>query len=267
MMSWHVMNRPWRAVLVLGFLLLVGPAVALAATRPTRHPVETTPHVLLISHEGGRSIAACHASLAWGADAVEVDLVTWHGQLYVSHNWLSPRSKPDVPSLVSLWPVEARAPIVEFDLKESSPSFNHAVLAFFSTHHGHREPQFFASSRSLGTLRVLQHGAPEVFRFLSIGYAPQLQALEKDPAIVSVIDGVSIDETLLTPQVIKWLHGHHLLIFAWTVDNPTRAEALMKAGVDGITTDRSTVGTTLLRQERAHDLVMQRGKSGHGAVV
>lgn len=267
-MRWPGLRRHWLAMLCLCFLMLAGPAVALAKTKPERHLASSTPHMVVISHEGGRTIQAARTSLAWGADAVEVDLVEWHGQLYVSHNLLPLKRKPDVPTLTSVWPEDEHAHIVEFDLKESTPAFQHDLLSFIAKHRGAkgRGPEMFVSCRDMGTLRVMKRGAPEVFRFLSIGYPRQLKALEQNPSALPYIDGVSIDQTLLTPSVITWLHGHHLLIFAWTIDNPAQAQLLMREGVDGITTDRGIIGEALIRDERGEQPLLQR-MSPSGATV
>lgn len=214
--------------------------------------------MLVVAHEGGRSTTAAQKALAWGADVVEVDVVAFHGRLYCSHNPLPLIGAPRAPSLSRLWPVDARAPIVELDLKESSPPFRHVLVAFLKAHRGAGPPQIFASSRDLATLRVLKTDAPNVYRFYSIGDAPHLHAFMADPAEAAVVDGVSVDYRLVNPGTITWMHRHRLLVFVWTVDDPRQAQLLIREGVDGITTDQPGIVKAIAHTETGERPILHR---------
>jgi glycerophosphoryl diester phosphodiesterase len=43
---------------------------------------------------------------------------------------------------------------------------------------------------------------------------------------------------LVTNEIVKELHAHHLSIFTWTVNSPSAAKRLLTIGVDGIITNR-----------------------------
>jgi len=256
--------------LLLLALILAGGAVWLTIESPPppsrasvsapRPPVaaNTGPAVFAIAHEAGRSRATASNALAWGADAVEVDLVACRGQLYVSHSPLPNNPPPTAPTLRQVWATDSEARVVELDLKQSTPAFRQLLLAFLASHRGAGHPQIFVSSRDIATLRAVQAGAPNVFRFLSIDSVAELRALRASPSMQALLDGVSIDQNFLDPPTIAWLHAHHLLIFVWTVDDPTRAQALLSEGVNGITTDQSTIGRLVLHHDRTAPVLLHR---------
>jgi hypothetical protein len=79
-----------------------------------------------VAHNSGDSIQATLASLASGADAIEIDVVSLDGELYSSHAPPLPFIGPAVfrgPSLDAVWTAAAQTDLVKFDLKESSPEF------------------------------------------------------------------------------------------------------------------------------------------------
>lgn len=262
-------------LVVLLSILLLGAATAAAATglgllwpavappNPTMNTMpaiapEVTPAALIISHEGGRRVAVARAALRRGANAVEIDVVAHRGVLYVSHNALDDAAVPAVPTVQQVWPVDAVASVVELDLKQSSPQFQRVLVSFLASHNGHGAPQIFVSSRSVANLRAVKAGAPTVFRFLSIGNINQWTALQSDPTTISLIDGVSVWQHLLTRADVSWLHQHGLLVYAWTVDNSARVQTLLQWGVDGITTNRPGIVTMLARREHGEPHRLQR---------
>lgn len=262
-------------LVIIAILLLLGAGSATAATRlgilwpassprtltatitPTSAPT-LAPTVLVISHEGGRRVAIARVVLRQGAGAVEIDVVAHHGVLYVSHHPVGADDVPSVPTVQQVWPVDATARIVELDLKQSSPQFQRVLVAFLTAHSGPGSPQIFVSSRSVSNLRAVKVGAPTVFRFLSIGDISQWTALQSNPTTISLIDGVSIWQNLLTRANVTWLHQHGLLVYAWTVDNSARVQTLLRWGVDGITTNQPGIVTMLARMEHGDPYRLQR---------
>lgn len=248
--------HPWRlaAILVLVFCALLSSVIANetvveAGSHPAPAAASSAPAVLVVAHEGGRNPRFAQAALTWRADVLEMDAVAYRGQLYVSHQPVTSATADRMPLVSQVWPVASRARIVEFDLKDSSPAFNGLLVSFLRVHHGAGTPQVFVSGRNLASLRTIHAGAPWVFRFLSIGSERQLEALRQHPNLAVGIDGVSIRENLLDPATIVWLHQHRLLVFAWTVDSTVRAQELVRAGVDGITTDEPAIISMIARQE------------------
>lgn len=221
-------GRVLSLVLIIVLLALSAPAIAWAtgplilANSPVGQQAdsprsftnaELLPSVLIVGHEAGRRVATARQAIAAGADAVEVDVVAAHGQLYVSHNLLWGSLKPTAMTLNQLWPVDAHARVVEFDVKDRSPAFQRLLLAFVAAHQGPGAPQLFISSRDPVTLRAFQRDAPAVFRFLSIDHMHNLDELRTDPSLRSMLDGISVRYDLVNAETVRWLHRHGILVF------------------------------------------------------
>lgn len=71
------------------------------------------------------------------------------------------------------------------------------------------------------------------FPFLSITYAKQFK---KDD--FKTWTGVNVFHKFLSKHLIKKLHAQHKSVFAWTVNNERKAKKLIKAGIDGIITNK-----------------------------
>ncbi len=50
-------------------------------------------------------------------------------------------------------------------------------------------------------------------------------------------NAVMLQHRIVTPRLVRWLHGQGYRVFAWTVDDPAEAERLARLGVDGIATN------------------------------
>lgn len=191
-----------------------------------------------VAHNSGDSVPATLAALASGADAIELDVVSLDGALYSSHAPPLPLIGRGVfrgPSLEAIWTAAAQTDLVKFDLKESSPEYLELVLGFLETHK--RDHQVVIATNDRGSLHFFADRMPEILRFSSVGDRGELNALRKDPELVALVNGVSIQEALVDEETAGWLNERSLRVLAWTVNDLDRANDLIRLGVDAITTD------------------------------
>jgi len=79
-----------------------------------------------------------------------------------------------------------------------------------------------------------------------------LSALRASPArVLRDIDALQIPERLgavrvLTPQLLRAAHRHHVEVHVWTVNDPADMKRLVASGVDGIVTDRADLALKTL---------------------
>lgn len=191
-----------------------------------------------VAHNSGDSIQATLAALAGGADAIEMDVVSFDGELYSSHGSPLPLIGSSVfrgPSVEEVWTAAAQTDLVQFDLKESSPQFLELVKDFIVTHQD--EHQIVVSSDDPASLRYLADRPPGVLLFRSVGDQQDLTSLQEDPELVALIDGVTIRDDLVDEETARWMTGHDLRMIVWTVNDLERVNELIRLGVTAITTD------------------------------
>jgi hypothetical protein len=82
---------------------------------------------------------------------------------------------------------------------------------------------------------------PALQVFYSIERRRQLEALYNRSIQSPPVNGVSCIESLLTPEVTRWMYGRGYAVFAWTVNSVSRACELAELGVSGIITDSDDV--------------------------
>lgn len=194
-----------------------------------------------VAHNAGDSPAATSKALAYGAQVVEIDVVSSKGRLRAAHDLPLPSFgaiRLRAPDLEQVWRVASRADAIELDLKQSSPIFLEPLLAFLRTHHG---PQMIVASRRLSTLRTLHKEAPSARRFLSVPTRLALERLKVDPLVPGAVEGVTIRQDLLDARTTRWLKSQHLIVLAWVVDDARRARELIGYGVDGIATNNLAI--------------------------
>ena len=75
-------------------------------------------------------------------------------------------------------------------------------------------------------------------RLLLLFHASDLARLRRDPGLRRTIDGVSIRDSLLSAPALAWLKRERLRTFVWTVNDEHRMNQLVRAGVDGLITER-----------------------------
>jgi len=214
--------------------------------------------VFAIAHNAGDSITATRTALDQGVDVIEIDVVTFDGQLFAAHD--SPHRWYGSfvfrgPSLAQIWRETASATAVKLDLKESSPRYVDRVMGFVWANGEGR--QVIVASRDPLVLAAFAERLPSVYRLLSIGSQRELDALRADPALATAIDGVTIRATLLDEETVAWFGERNLLVMAWTVNRLGRVNELVDWGVDGITTDNLAIAQ-LLGSDEPGDLRLDR---------
>ena len=192
----------------------------------------------VIAHNAGDAIRPATEAVAWGVDGVEIDVHSAGGELFAAHDAPVPFLEDVVfrgPSLQAAWDVARLRDTVLLHLKEHSPRYLRDVHAFLATHRLRRE---IVQTYDPGTLRALRRTDPRVTRLLLVFHASDLARLRHDPALVRLIDGVSVRDPLLTPAALAWLKHRRLRTFVWTVNDEHRMNQLVRAGVDGLITER-----------------------------
>lgn len=192
----------------------------------------------VIAHNAGDAIRPATEAVAWGVDGVEIDVHSAGRELFAAHDAPVPFLEDLVfrgPSLRAAWNVARLRDTVLLHLKEHAPAYLRQVLAFLATHRVRRE---IVQTYDPGTLRYLRRADPQVTRLLLVFHASDLTRLRRDPGLVRLIDGVSVRDELLTPGALAWLKRHRLKTFAWTINDEQRMNQLVRAGVDGLITER-----------------------------
>ena len=120
-------------------------------------------------------------------------------------------------------------------LKEHSARYLAQVHAFLATH---RLRHVIVQTYDPGTLRTLRRTDPRVTRLLLVFKPSDLARLRRDRELRRTLDGVSIRDSLLSAPVLAWLKRERLQTFVWTVNDEHRMNQLVRAGVDGLITER-----------------------------
>jgi glycerophosphoryl diester phosphodiesterase len=194
--------------------------------------------VVGVAHNAGDEVETATRAAAWGADAIEVDVRSTGGRLFAGHD--APLSLlEDVffrgPTLAQAWQVAQLRGTVLLHLKEHSPAYLAKVRDFVGSQPPHR---LIVQSGDVPTLRFVQGELPYAERLLLIFTPGEVARLESDPSLLRVIDGVSVRDSLLSPELMSWAKRRKLLVFSWVVNGEARMNALVKAGVDGLISER-----------------------------
>ncbi|RIK46797.1 MAG: hypothetical protein DCC58_01895 [Chloroflexi bacterium] len=222
-------------------------------------------HVFGVAHNSGDSLSATMRAFQYGADVIEIDVLEYNGVLYAAHNAPLPRVGGQVfrgPRLDDAWAMASRAEVVKLDLKQTTPSFTARLIQFLNAH---QEQKTIVTTGDEATLRAIAEGAPHVFRLLSIASAERFAALQSDEALLAVIDGVTIQHTLLNAETAAWLNDQSLTILAWTVNDIERVNELVTLGVDAITTDNLAI-LELLGGFRRDEALLERAANRRAGV-
>ena len=194
---------------------------------------------LLVAHRGGESPEALRASLAQGADLVEVDVHLFRGGLELGH------ARPIGPLLVDGLRIRRRGTRrslgevvaalggedrLMLDLKGSTALVGAEVAQVIAQH-----APGAALTVCTKVWPMLDALEPPVRRVLSAGTRRELAALRARLARPGVqVYGVSVRLGLLTPELVAELGAQVERVMAWTV---TSREQLVRAralGVGGI---------------------------------
>lgn len=206
--------------------------------------------MLLVAHRTPATPAGCDRLAAAGARVFEVDVQLDDAErVLVSHylplgpvlqrdNWrLRPRARAVRDPLLA--EVLARVPDgceVLLDLKERSAARADRLVAALTAALG-GQSGFIACGGQAGDLDRLRAAGFRTWR--TIGDAATLRAVLAGAALPD--EAVSVRQSLLSREVVAVLHERVPAVVAWTVNQPRRAAALRRFGVDGVTTDRLAV--------------------------
>jgi len=211
-----------------------------------------------IAHRAGNNLHHLEEALEAGVDAIECDF--WHarGRLVLRHE----RKLPGIPVLYDKWFIRWAWGVVSLrrllreinfrtelflDIKSSTPRAADAVLSLYHDNDA-MMPRTAVSSRQWKLLDRLAAARTDLRIYNSVGRASAIDALLRRMERDHPPAGTSIRHTLLSPAVVRRLHGVGLEIYAWTVNNHDRARELLSWGVDGIISDDTGIFEELDRE-------------------
>jgi hypothetical protein len=198
--------------------------------------------VLGVAHNAGDNLGTLAKALRYGADVIEINVISARGQLRAGRNQPVPRLHRQVfagPSLTEAWDHAAAADSVTLDLKQTDRAFLDDLVTWLRQRDKSR--RVMISSGDPGALAYLHDRLPDVTLLFSMGWPDAVHQLQSDPALQKVIGGVSVFQGLVDANLVAWLHQHKLLIVAWTVNDSQRFNQLVQMGVDAITTDNLAI--------------------------
>ena len=204
------------------------------------------PRVLGVAHNAGNNLGTLSTALHYGADVMEIDVISARGQLVAGRNhwwgWLA-RQLFRGPTLAEAWDRAAAADTVKLDLKQNDRGFLNDLVAFLTPRAQSR--RVMISSGDQGALLYLHSRLPDVSMLFSVSGPDAVHQLQSDPELQKAIGGVSVFQGLVDANLVTWVHRHKLLILAWTVNDSQRFNQLVRLGVDGITTANLAILQTL----------------------
>ncbi len=253
------------------------PIAAPPPLAPLPSRVSPWARTLLTGHRGAcayareNSLASFRRAVAMGADVLECDVrLTRDGALILAHDGIVGRGRSvariaaltekqlraytrDVLTFAELLPfIMAHDVLLNVDLKV--PDAEVPLVGTLAAHGlVHRT---IVTSRASYQLRRLRALAPGLRLGLSKGSspprgphgAPEWAALLTQRSLLpqtlpgtlrhARADAAYLHYRLVTPALVRSLHGAGYGVYAWTVDDVTVAEKLLEWGVDGITTNR-----------------------------
>jgi glycerophosphoryl diester phosphodiesterase len=195
------------------------------------------PRVLGVAHNAGNNLGTLSTALHYGADVIEIDVISARGQLVAGREqgwgWLA-RQVFRGPTLVRAWDGAAAAGIIKLDLMQTDRGFLDDLVAFLVPRAGSR--RVMISSRDSGALLYLHTRLPGVTMLFSVAGPDAVHQLKSDSALQRAIGGASVFQGLVDANLVTWVHTHRLVILAWTVNDSDRFNQLVRLGADGITT-------------------------------
>lgn len=223
-------------------------------------PLEDYGHVFVIAHNAGDDTETARTALELHADAVEIDVIMAGGRLYAAHAtppkligaWLFRGLRLD-----DAWEIVSSAEAVALDLKDASPAYEDALVRFLEQRpHDH----VLLSSRSLESLIRLKDRLPGADIYLSVPDRDTFERLGEPQQLALRLDGVSMRHTHIDEEIMSILRTRGQRIIAWTVNDLTRVNELVRLGVDGITTDNLAILKLLGARQRTDPVSSQRDR-------
>jgi glycerophosphoryl diester phosphodiesterase len=198
--------------------------------------------IFAVAHNAGDRLGATREAISYGADIIEIDVISVGGVLHAGHDVPSSTFGSITysgPTLELIWSEAVETGIVKFDLKESSPAFVQLVIAFLKQRTA--GVQVILATHSQSALAALRPALPSVLLLYSVGTTDALRAMRDNEQLLELIDGVTIAAGLLNEDNVAWMRKLRLLIFAWTVNRLDRANDLVRLGINAITTDNLAI--------------------------
>jgi glycerophosphoryl diester phosphodiesterase len=200
------------------------------------------------SRNAGNNLGTLSTALRYGADVMEIDVISARGQLVAGRDhwwgWLA-RQVFRGPTLMQAWDGAVAAGIIKLDLMQTDRVFLDDLVAFVAPRAGSRHVMI--SSRDRSVLLYLHGRLPGVALLFSVAGPDAVHQLESDSALQQAIGGVSVFQGLVDTNLVTWVHAHKLVILAWTVNDGDRFNQLVRLGVDGITTGNLAILRALSR--------------------
>ena len=170
------------------------------------------------SRHAGNNLGTLAAALRYGADVVEIDVISARPAGGGRDHW-------PLAGRAGSWPRgQADRSIVKLDLQRTDRGLLDDLVAFLEPRAGSR--RVMISSRDPGALLYLHRPF--------VGDA--VHQLQSDAALQEAIGGVSVFQGLVDANLVTWVHRHKLQILAWTVNDSQRLNQLVRLHVNGITT-------------------------------
>lgn len=194
--------------------------------------------VIGVAHNAGDDLGSAKEAVAYGADAIEIDVRSAGGDLFASHDAPVPGLAELIfrgPRFQDAWDVAALRDTVLLHVKERSPRSLRQVMGFLAARPMRR---VIVQTKHPQVLRTLREKMPAVQRLLLVLDDRDVQDLQRDPVLLEVLDGVSVRESLLTAPRQAWFEQRGLRTFAWTVNDERRMNELVSQGIDGLITER-----------------------------
>lgn len=200
-----------------------------------------------VAHNAGDATDIADRALAYGADVVEIDVMTRGGRLAAGHPrhlWIFSRLFLWTIPLDEAWDTASRGKAVKLDLKGSSLEYQRLLFDFLR-----RDRQVvpvFAVTRHAALLKALEAHVPGVVRVLSVT-EDGLRALKADVALAKLIDGVSGHPDRFDADTIAWLRERRIVSMTSVVNSMAQADDLLRRGVNGIITDNLAIIEAIAR--------------------
>jgi hypothetical protein len=193
--------------------------------------------VLGVAHNAGNNAFTTVAALKYGADVIEIDVITARGRLVAgrAHGlpWLAGLVFQG-QSLAGAWQHAAAAKIIKLDLQQNDRGLLDALVSFL---HDRPDHQVMISTRDADAIKYLRPRLPaDVTLLFSVPFPHAVDQIRSDHALRDAVGGISVFQGLVETDLVHWAHAHNLLVLAWTVNDGDRLDQLLHAGVDGITT-------------------------------
>lgn len=190
-----------------------------------------------VAHNAGNNAATTATALDYGADVIEIDVITARGRLVAgrAHGW--PWLAGFVfqgQTLANAWQHAAAAKIIQLDLQQNDRGLLEELVGFLDERPDH---PVMVSTREAAAIEYLRPRLPSTVRLVySVPFPDAAAKIRSDAALANDVGGISVFAGLVDADLVRWAHERHLIVLAWTVNDGEQLAYLLRLGVDGITT-------------------------------